>query len=627
MSTISELIDYCRLRNPVGALLLTSEWGSGKTYLIDNTLKKALEGECIIIRVSLFGVSSINGVHKIIKNKWIQEKGGLQSLLNKFQKDKDVIANGTQMIPNKAVQGIVETVLSVDFSDYVNVTSKIGDKKVILVFDDLERSTLVFDDLNRSQLDWGKFVGTINEYCENKNFNVILIADEGKLEEKAYEVFKEKVIQRTVFHVPNYSEIVMGVISSLQDSDYKSFLIDRKDEITALFSGRDVEGTSLDIKGSELIDSRIFLYRNDEKESDQKYELIKKRPHNIRSLKSAIQEFERLFIMFDSQDKNKQRYLYSFLTYSMALKANLVRRTEKENLFLEMMDVQYIYPGFFDSRYMPEPISIWLLYGSFDEKAIKESIEERYRSSFHSSPKDQVKSNRIDYLDEDIAIEGYRLLLIDAYDGQLSLNEYVMLIYNSYLFRYYNFKDISINWEKVCEGINRRIEISISNGEGLEYSTSSLPESLPLSDEERETYKIIKEIRETSYVLYEQNRRDYIKYMNNNPDDVFSKVSGKRFCCFDFDMAKATLCAFETVDNSTKAQFFRHFEGMWKTYNNSPDINKENIIKTKLGFESLKEMLGDLCNQFDNKPIKKFYTQEFISVLNKLITTSKSEDY
>ena len=43
MRTLDELLYYCEEPEPVGAILLTGEWGCGKTYLIDNDLKDALE--------------------------------------------------------------------------------------------------------------------------------------------------------------------------------------------------------------------------------------------------------------------------------------------------------------------------------------------------------------------------------------------------------------------------------------------------------------------------------------------------------------------------------------------------------------------------------------------------------
>ena len=42
MSTLNELIRYCTEKHHWGALLLTGEWGCGKTYLIEKRLTVAL---------------------------------------------------------------------------------------------------------------------------------------------------------------------------------------------------------------------------------------------------------------------------------------------------------------------------------------------------------------------------------------------------------------------------------------------------------------------------------------------------------------------------------------------------------------------------------------------------------
>ena len=48
MNTLEELAYYCGETEPVGALLLTGEWGCGKTYLIENELReKVKETACL----------------------------------------------------------------------------------------------------------------------------------------------------------------------------------------------------------------------------------------------------------------------------------------------------------------------------------------------------------------------------------------------------------------------------------------------------------------------------------------------------------------------------------------------------------------------------------------------------
>ena len=58
MNTIDELLYYCRESEPVGAVLLSGEWGCGKTYLVDHELKAILDGEAVILRICIYRTES-----------------------------------------------------------------------------------------------------------------------------------------------------------------------------------------------------------------------------------------------------------------------------------------------------------------------------------------------------------------------------------------------------------------------------------------------------------------------------------------------------------------------------------------------------------------------------------------
>lgn len=67
-----------------------------------------------------------------------------------------------------------------------------GDKKVILKFDDLERANISTGDL----------FGCINDYCENLLINTIIVTNEEKIKPNdtdkiEYREIKERIIQRT----------------------------------------------------------------------------------------------------------------------------------------------------------------------------------------------------------------------------------------------------------------------------------------------------------------------------------------------------------------------------------------------------------------------------------------------
>ena len=72
MSTLSELLFYCKEANSFGALMFTGKWGCGKTYLIDKELSKELGQDFIIIRISLFGESSVDSINKKVQKAYFQ---------------------------------------------------------------------------------------------------------------------------------------------------------------------------------------------------------------------------------------------------------------------------------------------------------------------------------------------------------------------------------------------------------------------------------------------------------------------------------------------------------------------------------------------------------------------------
>ena len=50
MTTLEELVYYCNEPEPVGALMLTGEWGCGKTYLLEHDLKKTIRADTCYIK-------------------------------------------------------------------------------------------------------------------------------------------------------------------------------------------------------------------------------------------------------------------------------------------------------------------------------------------------------------------------------------------------------------------------------------------------------------------------------------------------------------------------------------------------------------------------------------------------
>ena len=70
MATLRELVHYCKHPNPLGVFMLTGEWGAGKTHLIETELAETLKDTHVIVRVSMYGMNSIEQLRAEIKKKW-----------------------------------------------------------------------------------------------------------------------------------------------------------------------------------------------------------------------------------------------------------------------------------------------------------------------------------------------------------------------------------------------------------------------------------------------------------------------------------------------------------------------------------------------------------------------------
>lgn len=219
MNTIEELEYYCNEKSPVGALMLVGEWGCGKTYLLENELAEKLKETHILVRVSLFGIDSIRELNQAVKRQWALKCG--PSYLGKLNSKKRTMTAGKTVF-NAALsvipvaKDLKGAVLAINPYDYIGIQPTVKkDEKI-------KRVILIFDDLERSKINKTDVLGCINEYCENLRFNTIIVANEDELEKRSgndpkeisYREIKEKIITRTIKHKPDIEQILNSLINS-----------------------------------------------------------------------------------------------------------------------------------------------------------------------------------------------------------------------------------------------------------------------------------------------------------------------------------------------------------------------------------------------------------------------------
>lgn len=622
-STLDELKYYCEQENPAGALMLTGEWGSGKTYLVDSILSKALEETHIIIRISLFGISSIEAAFAAVKQAWLEacleNAGKIGAALPKILKAKDDIANMAKTLDSTA-----GAVLSVDITKFISMSKRIGDKKIVLVFDDLERCRVGPVEL----------LGVINEYCENQGLHTIIISNEkhllqresgtgsadkdgkedsGAKQSKAirYDEIKEKVICRTIEIISDYDSAVESIIEkyATEDNAYKQFLKGHITELQNLFSDG-IPMTNDEFGEASLDNEKLAEIR------------AAHNPHNLRSFRCAIQDFHRVYCLLNSQriEEPLEEWLYAFVMFTMAAKAGIIVDSERYGTFFSDVEVSRIYPAFYKDKYMLDFEKAWVFHGKWDENKAIAQIQNYKEMKKAATPYDIVRTYSLWNINDEDLIEGFPKVLDSAYGGELSLDDYILLIENIASARIHKIElPLCVDWEKMQAGVEKQIEFLEQSREDVYghrlTSENNMERLLP---EEREAYMLIHEFRDKDRLMYAKNRKDFLDLLEKDCELAFVKCQSKRFRCFDSQMADAVARGFSACKNAEKVTLLSDFKKMWGNRAQSPDTDLEQTLE---GFRALKSILSQSKSDIaEEKQIALSLFNEFIAIMDKLIS-------
>lgn len=602
-----EITRYCEEENPTGALFLEGEWGCGKTFFINHTLSNALKDSHIFVRVSLFGIANVDELQNAVKKKWIeavaeyitQDKVDTGVVSKIFKTFKPVAKACVDTIIDSTVseskQGIAKSVLSISTDQLISISNTFNDKTIVLVFDDLERTDVPMKNV----------LGCINDYVENQHFNTIIVANEKTIREQedekspendkkiSYAEIKEKVVERQLAFQNAPSEIVAAIIEDeSKNTGYHSFLIPLRSTLVELFGSGE---------------------KKDEK------------PHNIRSLKAAIRSFKRVYdklIEFGIDPRTEPQWLYSYVTYTMVYKKGGLE--QKENL-LDSERVKALYPGFCSSAFILRSIKEWICTGLWNEENIKADCQAYLERHKAESPYDKVRLYNIYQVDDEEIAEGWPQLISDAYEGELSLNDYVVLVGNYEWLKKHKYPIELMQWEKLQTGINRKIEKAIAEKESFgvirmwpEKQISSY------SIEAQKTLSPIKELFDSSRFAYANNEQSYVEKMQTDHFGALQIVEDKIMAVFTEEMADVTVEAFERIGNLEKSEFQSRFGRLWKSSINLTEFDSEESI---CGFGKMKEKLMDYQKQCEKekKQMTAILTGELIEKADEIIGALKNK--
>lgn len=453
MNTEAEILEFLKVKENTGALLLTGKWGCGKSYLIKKLATKlnTKTSKYYISLISLFGIDSISTLNRCVKEAYLAASSGVftKTVRKAAQGVSNLIKSGAEVAsavdPTSAVSaGIAKGIgnaMALNVFDYVPIKNEFGraDKKkeFVLVFDDLERCKINIVDL----------LGAINEYSENKKIKTIIIADEEKIlksdVKNEYSDFKEKIIFQTIKLESDYDEIIENIISQYQETE---------------------EGYLEFIKTHKYLLKQVFYESN---------------YNNIRTVKALLSSFERVFGEWNKTTISTARLedvFYSFSAVYFAHKANQYKKTSYG--FYDDKEIKEKHKRY-DPFYLLLSAQKWITDGYWNADSF---IEELTRKFCAVKVSDEQRFLQHDFwdLNENIIQKSVPIVLEKAYNGELCFNELINLIYRLHLLETYHVPLlVDVDFSAIESGLNTRLK-KIRDGIIVEPKTVTtiLPEDV-----------------------------------------------------------------------------------------------------------------------------------------------------
>lgn len=331
---LKEYLDYyIELESPGYAVLVTGEWGSGKTYRVKEAIPESRR-----YYTSLYGMETSDQVHAELYAAAFPRLSKAESAIKSTSKAAS--AMGGKMALANSIPLLFSSIVKKELSN---------DK------------ILIFDDIERCNFDCFTALGVINSYVEHGGFKAIIILHDEKVK-NGFTDSKEKTIGQTIRIEPNHEAAIESFLVNLNQQSAANHIREYKKEVVEsyLMSGakslRTLKHTILDL-------ARL-------------YEILS--PHHLKN-KEAMQEtiFTCTALSIESKLGNISKKEYQdaekeSAQYSARLYGRNAKRTKKPNV----VKIYDKYPKGLTSKVMnKECLAEMFFDGKFDKDKITDSIE------------------------------------------------------------------------------------------------------------------------------------------------------------------------------------------------------------------------------------------------------------
>lgn len=279
---------------PEYAVLIKGAWGSGKSWFITKSLEELKKNDGKYIYVSLYGVTSYEEIEDAF-----------------FKQLHPVLSSKGMALSGKIVKGLLKATLKIDLDNDGkadgSVTGQVPDINLPEYLKNTEGFVLVFDDLERSSIKVSDVLGYINHFVEHQGYKAVVIANEDEIlkreeddseSDTSYRRIKEKLIGKTFEVKADLTGALEHFIKFVHTENVNNLYKDKKELIMELYTSSEY--------------------------------------NNLRHLKQALWDFERLYQNLPEEAKDKHDLLNDllqlYLIYSFEIKSGSLLPKELRQL-------------------------------------------------------------------------------------------------------------------------------------------------------------------------------------------------------------------------------------------------------------------------------------------------------
>ena len=463
------------------AIMLTSAWGSGKSYYVKNILKKHLESDeggkhdCVI--VSLYGITNIADISKAI---YVD----LRTLIKESKSELATTAGVAAKIIGKTLLNGLTSIANVDIA-------KLSDDDFQKVYEsiNLTGKLIVLEDIERTKIDLIELMGYVNNLCECDGVKILLVANEEELStldksnetdnsiKSTYRKIKEKTVADTLQFSADYKQTINSIIDSFNNDDLKEIKDCVNVRRNGIFQTEINNYREFIVACQKTCDIFNFIKKNNI-ESNTEFNkcvfvgvafYLQKRltDHNLKFEANSIFD-----VSLSGDDKYPLlRFCYDYINYQVLDIDDIKKAIKKYDRYLL----------FVDQKEDDVDILVLIQYNLYNESEVKEAINNIY------SKLDDIK--------------------------KISLNKYAKIVSYLILLKY----DIGLEIDDYDKIINKIVQnIKKENPSNIKFFSYFLEFSNPNDKREFDNIKeiILNELKNNAKIEFSKDLEGYRKYID-----------------------------------------------------------------------------------------------------------------